>query len=192
MKGQQVLHSLSVCVCSLRYLAFNEHAPYCHLWSTPLYNIFPHFLLNVMIFEKSYWTQNVFWFSPQLLSETFLIPRRNERDMIKMSSCKVPLILPDFNEIWIFATDFRETPKYQISWKSVQWEPSCSMRTDRWTDITKLIVYLRSFAKAPKTTFQGSVVYPYFDKCRGEWNYLVVNNEYCRMAILPFKSHAFH
>jgi len=43
---------LSMYVCSLRYPAFNAHAPYCHLWSAPLYNIFPHFLMKGTIFEK--------------------------------------------------------------------------------------------------------------------------------------------
>ena len=41
-------------------------------------------------------TKCVFWFSLQLLSETFLIPSRIVRDMIKnvcRSSCKVPVIL---------------------------------------------------------------------------------------------------
>jgi hypothetical protein len=33
--------------------------------------------------------------------------------------------------------------KYNISWKSVQWELSCSMRKDRQTFL--------NFAKAPKT-----------------------------------------
>ena len=30
-----------VCVCSLRYPACNAHAPHCHLWPAPLYNILP-------------------------------------------------------------------------------------------------------------------------------------------------------
>jgi hypothetical protein len=76
----------------------------------------------------------VFWFSLQLLSETFLILRRIQRDIIinvHRSSCKVPLLLWDFNETWKFKADFRKILKYQISLKSVHWEPSCSMQTDR-------------------------------------------------------------
>jgi len=81
---QWALHNLSECTCSLRYPACNAHALYCHLWPARLYYFFAHYLLNDKILEKkSYWTQNVFWFSLQLLSETFLILRRNERDMIK-------------------------------------------------------------------------------------------------------------
>jgi len=44
-----------VCVCSLKYPACNAHAPpYCYLWPAPLYNIFPHYLINGTIFEKKY------------------------------------------------------------------------------------------------------------------------------------------
>ena len=75
---------LWVCVCSPRYPACNARAPYCHLWPAPLYNIFPHYLTNGEIFEKRLLnTKCVFWFYLQLLSETFFILRRNERDMIK-------------------------------------------------------------------------------------------------------------
>ena len=37
---------LWVCVCGLSCPARNAHAPYCHLWSALLYNIFPHYLIN--------------------------------------------------------------------------------------------------------------------------------------------------
>ena len=48
--GEKILHTVSV--CCLGYPAYNVHAPYCHLWSAPLYNIFPHYLVNWTIFEK--------------------------------------------------------------------------------------------------------------------------------------------
>jgi hypothetical protein len=63
---------------------------------------------------------------------------------------KYPLFLSDFNETWIFSADFRKILKYQISLKSVQWQPCCSVLTDGRIDITKLIVAFRNFANAPK------------------------------------------
>jgi len=126
-----------MCICSLRYPARNAHAPYCQLWPASLCNIFPHYVINGMIFEKSYWTQNVFWFSLQLLSETFVIVRWNERYMIKKYICLHvlhSLFLSDFNKNWIFSTDFPKILKYRMSWKFVQCEPSCSMRTDGQTE----------------------------------------------------------
>jgi hypothetical protein len=72
--------------------------------------------------------------SLQHLSENFVILRRTERDTIisiHRSSCKVPVILVRFygnvnliDRVSIFLL-------YQISWKSVSWEPSFSMRSDR-------------------------------------------------------------
>jgi hypothetical protein len=59
-----------------------------------------------------------------------------------------PLFLSNYNGTFN-EKDFRKILKYHVSWKSFQWEPS-SMRTDGQTDMTKLIVAFRYFAKAPK------------------------------------------
>ena len=49
-----------------------------------------------------------------------------------------------------FSTEFRQKLKHQSPWKSFQWQPICSMRTDERTDMMKLIVVSRRFASAPK------------------------------------------
>jgi hypothetical protein len=132
---------------------------YCHLWPVWLYHIFPHYLINYTILGKKLLNiKCVFWFSLQLLPETFFILRRIQRDFsinLHRSSCKVPVIVVRFYLTRLnFFTDFRKILKYQLSWKSFQWEPSCSMRTDRQTDrqtdMTKLMVAFRNFAKASK------------------------------------------
>jgi hypothetical protein len=64
-------------VC-LRYRTCNAHAPCRHLWPSWIYHIFPYCLVNDMIFVGGGLLLNVqcmFWFSIQLLSETFLIVR---------------------------------------------------------------------------------------------------------------------
>ena len=89
----------SVCVCNLRYPARNTHAPYCHPWPVRRYSIFStlsHKLHDFREKKKLSNIQCVFRFSLRLLSETFLIPRRTARAIIKngyCSSCKVPVIL---------------------------------------------------------------------------------------------------
>ena len=137
-----------MCVCRFRYLAWNTHALYCHLWPAPLYNIFSHFLINGTIVF-------FFLFSVEPFSETFLILGRNERDMIKINiglHVNCSLFLSDFNETWIFYADFRKVLQYQISWKSVQWEPSRSMQTDGH-DVTDSRVL--QFCESTKTSSRG-------------------------------------
>jgi hypothetical protein len=90
---------------------------YCHLWPVWLYNIFPHYLINGTIFGKMLLNiKCVFWFYLQLLSETFVIVRRIQRDIIinvHRSSCKVPVIL--VRSYWNFKFLDRMSKYTQIS-----------------------------------------------------------------------------
>jgi hypothetical protein len=52
----------------------------------------------------------VFWFSLRLLCKTFLL-KTIKRDIVisvKMSSCKAPVILSDFNQTTTISTNFRK------------------------------------------------------------------------------------
>ena len=94
-----------VCICSPRYAACNIHLLYCHLWPAPLYNIFPRYLINGTIFEKSYWAGNM-WVDIlyNFFSEKFFILRRIEWDIenVYWYSCKYLLFLFNFNATRIF------------------------------------------------------------------------------------------
>ena len=65
-----------VCVCSLRCPVCNAQVPYCHQY--PVCTIFfPHYLINRTIFGKELLgIKCAFWYSLQVLSETFLILTR--------------------------------------------------------------------------------------------------------------------
>ena len=128
----------------------------------PLHNIYPHYVINDTNFEKNIYIfienkKSAFRFSLKLVSETFFFLRKNKSDRIKnasLSSCKVTVILFHCDENLIFLTEFRKMLKYQIQWKSIQWEPSCLMGTERQldgrTDKTKLLVAFRKSANAHK------------------------------------------
>jgi hypothetical protein len=75
----------------------------------------------------------VFRFSLQLLSETFHSKKwaKYDQKFILVPHGTYRLLFLDYNENLIFPGQFRKKIfKYNISRKSVQWELSCSMRTD--------------------------------------------------------------
>ena len=88
-------YTTCVCVCSLMYPACNSHVPYCHLLSARLYNIFPRYLTNGMIFGKK-----------EIVIE--------HKKMYIGVSVKCHLFFSDFNITWIFSTGFRKTLICQI------------------------------------------------------------------------------
>jgi hypothetical protein len=100
-----------VCVCVLLHLVCA--VLHCRVWPAPLDHIFPHYIINGMIFQKST-EHEIHVFSPQLLSEkkTLLILRSTRRDILNV---KYPLFLKDFNESLIVLTAFRKILNHQIS-----------------------------------------------------------------------------
>jgi hypothetical protein len=72
------------------------------------------------------------------LSKTFLILNTIHQDIIinvHIPSCEVPVIIVGILiRLKFFSICFRKITKYQISCKSIHWEPNCSMRTERRRD----------------------------------------------------------
>jgi hypothetical protein len=47
---------------------------------------------------------------------------------------KCPVFLSDFGQIWTLSTEFNKSLYMKFSRISIQWETTCSMRTDGRTD----------------------------------------------------------
>jgi hypothetical protein len=143
--GKVIIIAYSVCVCVCVFVALViQHAWSCAILSSEIcltLQYFPTFLINGTIFEKKKkkWLeiQCVLNFSTNYVSAFFVL-RRTERDTIKKCTLVFIWSTRYFCQILIklelFPTDFRKIFKYQISRKSVWWEPSCSMLTGGWTD----------------------------------------------------------
>jgi len=132
-----VLDTVTVCVSSClsytaRKLQFFRSAICCHLWPVRLYHVFSTLSHKRHDLRRKV-TENKM--CVVISSTTFLwnVSHSHWDIIINVHSfhVKYQLFLSYFNQICTFRTDFKKILRYQISWKSVQWEPSCSVRTDR-------------------------------------------------------------
>jgi hypothetical protein len=153
LEEQWLLHNLSICICRLSYPACNAHTPYCHVACPTLKHVatLSHKLHDFR--EKSSWTQNVcFDFFYKIVLKHFSYWKELTGMWSEMCigfRVKYRLFLSDFNDTWIFSTDFQ---KKIIKFLKIP--PSGSRiipcgRIDRQTDMTKLIIAFLNFAKAP-------------------------------------------
>jgi len=123
-----------VCLCSVRYPAVNARASYCQLPMRLYRNL--HELINGKIFERKKVSEHrmrVLIFSTTLVWNICHCKKNRTRYDQKCTlvfiwstrySC--PILMKRGFSPRIF-----EKYSYRISWKAVQREQSCSMRTDR-------------------------------------------------------------
>jgi hypothetical protein len=147
-----------VCIYSLTYPACTAHSPYyivtCDLSGGPCFSTLSHKRLDFR--EKSFEHTMCFDFRDNFCPKHFsfweeIIQILSQTFVSLHDTCIYPLFLSDFNETWIFSTDFRKILICQILGIPAQWKPGVlCRRTDRPTDTTKLIVAFRNFANAPK------------------------------------------
>jgi len=121
-----------VCVCSLRYRSGNAHASYCRLWAARPYSIFSTLshkqhgfikkiehkmcvliLCTIVIWNVSHSKKN--WAKSD--HKCILVFTWSTR-----YSCQILMKLEIPSQM------FEKILKYEISWKSIQFQPSCFMR----------------------------------------------------------------
>jgi len=131
--------------------------------------------------KKSYWNKTCVLTFSTIFVWNISHSKKNWTRCDHECTLVLPLFLSDFNETLIFSTDFRKILKHQISCQFVQWEPSCSMRTDRQTVTINLIVAFNNFAKAPKNIWRSS--------CNLEiraWNWHLVGRDISMLVLRTF------
>jgi len=124
VEKQWVLHNLCVCVCVCVFLALGmqhamrmRHIVICGLTRSTIFSILSHKRHDFRK-KKLLNTKCVFWFSLQLLSESFLILRKIEWDMIKNvygSSCKVPFYCPILMKLEFSRQIFEKSPDIKFN-----------------------------------------------------------------------------
>ena len=103
--------------------------------------------------KKNYWTKNVFFIFPITFVSNIFHSKKNSARWSSMNNglhVMNPLFLSDFNESWISWKIFEKSLNYQSSRKSIQWELSWSMRSNRRMNTMKLMVPFHNSVNVPK------------------------------------------
>jgi len=141
--AQHLNHCATVRVCLALGIQHAMRMRHIAIMAIPAVQYFSTLSHKRHDFFLSDWTPNLcFYILYIFFSEIFLVYGELSEIWPKMYiglHVKCPLFLSDINKTWVFKTDFLKIHKNKISWKSVQWEPSCFMRTDRHEDANRLI-----------------------------------------------------
>ena len=146
-----------LCACSLTYPVCHAQAP-CFLRPLSLRLNFRHYLINGTIYGKNLlFIKCVFWFFLQLLFETFLILRINQRDFVIKRLhvkyfCQILIKLEFSRQVFEKVSNIKF---YQTSFSGsrVVLCGQTDWKADGRMDVTKLIVAFRNFANTPKHVF---------------------------------------
>jgi hypothetical protein len=114
-KAISITYTGSVCVCSLRYSAWNAQALNYHLWHLRLYYTFPHYFINGHDFRIKLPNIKCFDFLYNFCLKHFSFWIELSAvwsDMYIGLNVQHPLFLFAFSETWSFWSDFRKILKY--------------------------------------------------------------------------------
>jgi len=159
-----------VCVCILEVSTVKCACDvlYCHLWPVGLYSIFPHYHINGRNIEKTFLKiKYVFWFPLQFCLKHFSFRDKFSKIFSYMYvglHVKYTSFFSDFNETWIFLDGFFKNTQISNFVKILPMRTQL-FHADGQTDMTKLVVAFRSFAKAPKKLLSPPIFEPRFLDC---------------------------
>jgi len=123
-----------VCICSLRYPACNARVPYCHLWPAPPHEIFTLYPINGPISKKRLLNiKSVFVFCRTLVWNI----SHSKKNWVRHDKRYTLTFMQNTRHFCpkLMKLEFsRKIMEKYSNIKSVQWEPSCSMRNDTNTD----------------------------------------------------------
>ena len=138
------------------------------MWPAPLYNIFPHYLINGDVFEKKVTEHKMCVLIFSNISHSKKNSARLNFKKFCWSSCKAPVNLVRFQWNLNFLRGFSKNPhiSFRQNPSSGSWDVPCGRRdgrtdrqTDRRTDVTTLRVAFRNFANVLKKLFRPTFSY---------------------------------